>query len=87
MKGGGSVNKKDKQRESECIEFGCQFISKCVALRGKTCIRQGGDKIPTHRVSPQGVSQRLSPRPQMRQKGYFLEDGHEITEGREWWND
>jgi hypothetical protein len=47
------------------------------------CKRQGGEKIPTHRVLPQGASQRPYPRSQMMRKGYFLQDGHEVTEGRE----
>jgi hypothetical protein len=67
------MGKKDEQKEFECIEFGCPFIFKCVTLHGKNCKRQGGEKIPTHRVIPQGASQR--PYPRSRMMSYFINPG------------
>ncbi|MFZ3132712.1 MAG: hypothetical protein WA125_16825 [Desulfosporosinus sp.] len=89
------MSKHDDQREYECVEFGCPYIFKCITFLGKNCTRQGGEKIPTHRVMPQPKRvikngptnarvDRPYPRSQMMRKGYFMEDGHEVTEGREW---
>ena len=47
------MSNNDKQRKSECEGFNCQHINRCVAFLGKTCTRQGGEKIPTQRVIPQ----------------------------------
>jgi hypothetical protein len=69
------MGKKDEQKEFECIEFGCPFIFKCVTLHGKNCKRQGGEKIPTHRVVPQQARvDRPYPRSQMR--SYFIDSGN-----------
>jgi hypothetical protein len=47
------MSKQDDQREREheCVEFGCPHIFRCVTFLGKNCTRQGGGKIPTHRAT------------------------------------
>ena len=59
--------------EHECIEFGCQHIFKCITFLGTNCTRQGGEKIPAHRVLPQGANQR--PYPRSRMLSYFINQG------------
>ena len=68
-----SQKQQREQRESECVEFGCPFIFKCVTLLGKSCTRQGGEKIPTQMVVDN--RQPSWKRVESRMKSYFVGEG------------
>lgn len=69
----------DKKRKQECQTANCGLDKeRCLVSYGNSCIRVSGMKIPV-----QGAPSERRNFPQSSMKAYFICDGREVTEGRE----